>query len=563
MAQPPAVVALTFKPAGQLQLHRLGKRARFHCVHCRQDKTAGLVATMRSDWAQTVCVGCYDSLVHAQWAEKKAAKRRPMQAKQLSRKVKSKEERKLLQLTAKREQQLQHQLPGVDRLLTFFRTAGVRVEVGPRGCPLINGSQTRPLARILPSPERPDWSNVIDEMALNYVGRKFLRAVADNARFGEGLRAFLRRREKGFAIMRGDVRLAMIRATRAQIPHRDVIHGNFLKPGPHWQQVADVVHGAEAELVAEWKQEHEHEARAAAEAAAAKAEAKQRRAAARAAEAAAAKAEAEQRRAAARAAEAAAAEAEAEQRRAAARRRIDHLPNGLALELIDACLDASRRIRLERQVAYERPVVLESEVGELTLLPIAGTETRLLMPFRLRKGTETLKGELVLGDRDPLPLLIGEGVADEDAITAWTCALLGFADATCIEFEPVEPTARRGSARPQWPPSSSVSQRRTSTRTLPRRRPWPRHLEPVGHWIRYRGSFVAGHRRRLNEGQTASAEARDHASQVGITLHPHETWVRPHTRGVPDGIEMRFLWHAPAELLFEVKGIRATRVIGS
>jgi hypothetical protein len=64
----------------------------------------------------------------------------------------------------------------------------------------------------------------------------------------------------------------------------------------------------------------------------------------------------------------------------------------------------------------------------------------------------------------------------------------------------------------------------------------------------YSGSFVAGHRRRLNEGRTASAEACDRARQVGIILHPHETWVRPHTRGIPEGIEMRFLWHAPTEL---------------
>ncbi len=37
-------------------------------------------------------------------------------------------------------------------------------------------------------------------------------------------------------------------------------------------------------------------------------------------------------------------------------------------------------------------MVLECEIGELTLLPIAQTRTRLLMPFGLRKGTEMLKG---------------------------------------------------------------------------------------------------------------------------------------------------------------------------
>ena len=170
-------------------------------------------------------------------------------------------------------------------------------------------------------------------------------------------------------------------------------------------------------------------------------------------------------------------------------------------------------------MAYDRPVVLECDVGELTLLPLAGTVTRLRIPFCLGKGTETLNGELILGDGDPLPVLISEHVADQDAITAWTCALLGFADATCMEFEPVQPTTRRESARPGWRPSSSVSHHRPSARTLPRTQRWPSHLEPVGHWVRYSRSFVAGHRRRLNHGQTArhqgprpSAPSRDHPS---------------------------------------------------
>lgn len=122
------------------------------------------------------------------------------------------------------------------------------------------------------------WDSVIDEMALKYVGDKFIKAIEDNARFGEGLRAFLRPSEKAFAIMREDVRLATIHATRSYIPRREIIHANFLKPGIHWQQIADALHGAEAELMAEWK--HKQEATAAAEAAAAAAEAQRKGAAA-------------------------------------------------------------------------------------------------------------------------------------------------------------------------------------------------------------------------------------------------------------------------------------------
>ncbi|MGD0619869.1 MAG: hypothetical protein ABSB67_19650 [Bryobacteraceae bacterium] len=405
-------------------------------------------------------------------------------------------------------------------MLAFFRAAHVRAELGRNGRLWINGYQIKPLTH-LPLPETAEWEKAVDDIALKYVGNKFIKAVENNGPFGKGLRAFLRRREKGFAIMRGDVRLAIIHATHAQIPHRNVIHGNFLMPGPHWQQVADVLHDAEPELLAEWK--HEQEAKAAAKAATA-ANAKLKVAAT------------------------AVSATEVTPRRAAARRRIDRLPNGLSPELTHACLDASRRIRLERQVAYERPVVLECDFGELTLLPIAGTGTRLLVPFRLNKATETLKGELVLGDLDPLELLIDEDVTDGDVIKAWTCMLLGFADATCIDLEPVEAAVSREPRRPRWRLSSSVSHRRTSARTVPRRRPWPRHLEPVGQWVRYSGSFVAGHRRRLSDDQEASAEARDRALQVGIILRSHETWVRPHTRGVPDGIEMRFLWHTPTEL---------------
>jgi hypothetical protein len=512
VAQPPASVIRSFKPVGQLQLHRLAKHVGFRCIICRQRKTANLVAIRKGNWTQKVCYSCHNAeLEKARKAAK--AKRLPAQAMQRPpskvrvRQVKRVNGSSANPATTKGEEhELKRRKPGADRLLEFFHAACVDADLKHGGCLRINGSETGPLAQ-LPGPETPEWINTVNELALKYAHDKFVKAVEDNARLGEDLRASLLPRERGFAIMRGDVRLAVIHPAHASIPHRPFIYANFLTPGPHWQQVATVLHDAEAELAAERKREQ-----------------------------------------AARAATVAATAADAERQRAAARRRIDQLPAHLAPELIDACLNASRRIRLERQVAYDRPVVLKFDVGELTLLPIAGTETRLRMPFCLNKGTETLNGELVLGDSDPLPLVIGQAVADNDAITAWTSALLGFADATCIELEPTGPTARRASARSRWQPPASVSRRRPSEPALPRARRWPSHLEPVGHWVRFSGSFVAGHRRRLNEDQTASDEARDRARQVGIILHRHETWVRPHARGVPGGIEMRFRWHAPTEL---------------
>jgi hypothetical protein len=416
---------------------------------------------------------------------------------------KARDERRQLE---KERQELRRQLPGLDSLLGFFRAAGVHVELGRGRWLWINGVQAEHLTH-LPPPQTLEWNSIVSEIALKHLRSKFIGAIADNLRVGEGVRAVLVPRERGFAVMRGDVRLAVIHAARVQVPHREGMRANFLIPGEHWRLLGDVLRDTEGELVAEWKQQEQAEA----------------------------------------AAEASDVGTKAKLRRPAAR-RIDHLPDGLPSELTDACLDASRRIRLERQVAYDRPVLLKSEVGELTLLPIEKTGSRLLMPFRLTKGTETLAGELLISDRDPLPLLIAESVADEDAITAWTCALLGFADATCVELEQAGPATRRDPGIPQpWQPST-VIRRSTSTRTLPRGQRWPSYFEPVGQWIRFSGSFVAGHRRRLRDGQTASDEAHDRAHQVGITLHPHETWVRPHARGIPDGIEMHFLWHPPVDL---------------
>jgi hypothetical protein len=476
---------------------------------CRQHKSANLLAIRKRNWQQKVCHACYNA---ERDTAKKAAKAKRLPAGAMQRPPRAARVRQVNGLpaspaTAKREgHEPRRRQSGADRFFGFFRAAGLDAELGHGGCLRINGSETGPLAP-LPAPETPEWINSVNEIALTYVRDTFIKAVQDNARLGDDLHASLLPRERGFAIMRGDVRLAVIHPAHAFIPRRPFIYANFLAPGPHWQQVANVLHDAEADLAAE--QKREQQAKAAAEATAA---------------------------------------VDAQQRRAAPRKRIDELPAHLAPQLIGAYLYASRRIRLERQVAYDRPVVLNFDAGELTLLPIAGTEPRLRMPFRLNTGTEILNGELALSDRDPLPLLIGQGVADNDAFTAWTCALLGFADATCIELEPTEPAARRASARRRWQPPSSVSHRRPPGPALPRTRRWPSHLEPVGHWVRYSGSFVAGHRRRLNDGQTASDEARDRARQVGIILHPHETWVRPHARGVPDGIEMRFRWHAPTEL---------------
>jgi hypothetical protein len=231
------------------------------------------------------------------------------------------------------------------------------------------------------------------------------------------------------------------------------------------------------------------------------------------------------------------------------RRVLGEFPVEFPADLKDACLQASWKIRHNRQVAYERPVVLESEYGRLTLLPITRSGSRLVLPAHLQRGNDTVAGELLLIDHDPLPLVVPTEIGYEDALAAWTQVLLGFADATCVDLEtaaPLPTSSVSTSARQRA--SGRVQPKGPDVQTIPRRRAWPAHLQPVGGWAHFSGSFVAGHRRRLLHGETASPEARERAGQWGIVLGPSETWVRPYTRGMPETPEMHFPWTAPAEL---------------
>lgn len=489
--QPPATIVRTFEFGNGLQLHRLVESVRFNCVLCRQDKTAMRIATRGSDWTQTICGACLYSMVKGKW--KQEAKRKAGSSAKPA-------------IAKEQSGQLTRQPPGIDDLLKFFRDAGVDAQLGPTGRLWIDGYQVAPLNQ-LPSSDTSEWINIVNEIALKYARYRFIRAVEQNARFGPGIDVSLLPDGKGAAVMRGDVNLAVIHPAHASIPHRPSVYANFLNAGPHWQQVIEDVHKAKANPARSKQRQQE-----------------------------------------AKVAKPTVTAAKVARRPANAWRRIDQLPGNLPSRLINACLEASRRIRLERHLAYEGPVVLECDLGELMLLPITGTGRLLLVPFRLSMEAKTVQGELILGDRDPLPIRIDNGVAKKDAITAWTCALLGFADATCIEFDPAEPTARRRPKGPRRHSRSLPPRHRPPTQTLPRRQRWPSYLEPVGQWTRYGGSLVAAHRRRLADGKTASDEARDRARQVGIILRPHETWVKAHARGLPSGVEMRFLWNAPTGL---------------
>jgi hypothetical protein len=177
----------------------------------------------------------------------------------------------------------------------------------------------------------------------------------------------------------------------------------------------------------------------------------------------------------------------------------------------------------------------------LILEPISGEDAHRHVPFRLRAGTRSVEGKFLLRryGPDPLPLLISADVADDDAINAWICALVGFADATCFEL-PASSVRNAPHGRSPLPvprPRSAPESRR-----LPRRSRWPRHLKPEGHWAREGNWVVAAHRRRLPEGWTAGADAVERARQAAIVLGPEQTWVKAYFCGRAHLAEVRFRW---------------------
>jgi hypothetical protein len=233
-------------------------------------------------------------------------------------------------------------------------------------------------------------------------------------------------------------------------------------------------------------------------------------------------------------------------------RALTGVPEGTPRDLERATLDASRRLRRERQMVYATPAALEAEFAHIRFEPIESNAGELLVPFRLRCDSSEVQGGIFLsGDHDPVRIEIYyDDVADDPFV--WSTAIRGYADLTTWNFIDVarHVTTRHGQV-------SIVSRTggrrvgattRAQERRLPRSRPrntrlsWPDYLRPIGDTAANLAAHVAGHRRRLAPGWTPSAEARERARQLGISLASEETWVRPHVRGGPPGYVLRFEW---------------------
>ena len=165
-------------------------------------------------------------------------------------------------------------------------------------------------------------------------------------------------------------------------------------------------------------------------------------------------------------------------------------------------------------------------------------------PFTVDTATARGTGRLVLdAGVDPLPV---RTTSPDTTVLgmAWAIALIGFAELTCVEATGPPRTGRRGSRNTRSDRDSS-GPRRLDDRAFGRPRFLSPSLTPTADTARLLGHYVVGHRRLLRLGQVASVDAITAAAHSGIDLRAHETWVRPHARGVPDDAELDFIWDQP------------------
>lgn len=221
--------------------------------------------------------------------------------------------------------------------------------------------------------------------------------------------------------------------------------------------------------------------------------------------------------------------------------------------LADLATQASARIRHERRLTFEFPVSIRLATGELLrLFPVrtkAGRAQRsgpastiIEAPFEFVGASgETSAALRLRTPSDPLALWVGK--SNGDLGRAWALALCAFAELTCSDLllTPRGPAGHREGQRPVPPQGETVG-----LRSLSRKVRYDRGLVPTSATAAFLATYVAGHPRRLRPGQRASSENVQAALEVGIQLRSDETWVRPHSRGGPEGGELEFEWTGPS-----------------
>jgi hypothetical protein len=184
-----------------------------------------------------------------------------------------------------------------------------------------------------------------------------------------------------------------------------------------------------------------------------------------------------------------------------------------SVSFADALLQGDR-LTSSRSIAFERMVELVSLEMRLEIWPLQRSYGTLVLPFRLERSGALVEAALQLdADTEPPPLRLQPGSYEPRVADAWALAVIGAAQLLCPQ-----PAANAGS--------------------LPG---WGEQLNPTAHTQSSLSAAVAGHIRHYKT-RFGSAEARRRAAEIGIQLAPHETWVRPYSRGDATVPFLSFHW---------------------
>lgn len=218
---------------------------------------------------------------------------------------------------------------------------------------------------------------------------------------------------------------------------------------------------------------------------------------------------------------------------------------------LEDALESSRRIRNDRRYALACPATLESGATTVRLDPVETFGNAPVVPFEVGRFDRQYRGVIYL--RAPeIPLAIGveDEYADELAVV-WTYALKAFADLTCLP----KPSSTNSGAVSHPSRSSrgtsgasSTSRRRQAGASNSRIDFSDTPLRPDSSTASLLSSFVVGHIRNLPEGHSPSPDAIAEAGDLGIELGPEQTWVKPHTKGMPEFARMTFTWYPDVQI---------------
>lgn len=200
--------------------------------------------------------------------------------------------------------------------------------------------------------------------------------------------------------------------------------------------------------------------------------------------------------------------------------------------------------RTERQTACHFTAHLHLGKESIAFKPIRPAP-HLTVPFEYRNGDRGVAGLIRLRSAaDPMTVVLQlANPADPLVPTVWALALIGFTSLTCPELSQPSRGPGRRTAR------SDGDHKRAGNPVRPAStKRWSDDLTLRGARDGAMPHLVVAHRRRLNDGQTASTKAVTLARSIGIELASGETWVRSHSRGADDLSDAHFDWHPPTDI---------------